>query len=158
MSYTKRQFIQAAYRKMGLAAYVYDITPDEMDAGLQDLDAMMATWNGKGIRLAYPLPGSPDYTGLDEDTSVPDSAWEAVISNLALRLAPAYGKQVAVEVKASARQGYEVLLARATAPREMQFPGTMPSGAGNKPWNSDDPFFPAPEDAVLTGSEGPLEF
>jgi len=119
---------------------------------------MMATWNGKGIRLAYPLPGSPDYAGLDEITSVPDSANEAVITNLALRLAPAYGKQVAVEVKASARQGYEVLLARATAPREMQYPGTMPSGAGNKPWNSDDPFFPAPEEAVLTGPEGPLEF
>jgi len=149
MSYTKRQFIQAAYRKIGLAAYVFDITPDEMDAAIEDLDTMMATWNGKGIRLAYPLPGSPDYAGLDEITSVPDSANE---------VAPAYGKQVAVEVKASARQGYEVLLARATAPREMQYPGTMPSGAGNKPWNSDDPFFPAPEEAVLTGPEGPLEF
>ncbi len=111
MSYTKRQFIQAAYRKIGLAAYVFDITPDEMDAAIEDLDTMMATWNGKGIRLAYPLPGSPDYAGLDEITSVPDSANEAVITNLALRLAPAYGKQVAVEVKASARQGYEVLLA-----------------------------------------------
>jgi len=83
VSYTKRQFIEAAFEEIGLAAYTFDITPEQMNSALRRLDAMMATWNGKGIRLAYPLPGSPDYAGLDEITSVPDSANEVRIRCLA---------------------------------------------------------------------------
>jgi hypothetical protein len=44
-------------------------------------------------------------------------------------------------------------------PYEQQFPGTLPSGAGNKPWRVyDDPFARPPVDPVLTGPEGPLEY
>jgi len=38
-------------------------------------------------------------------------------------------------------------------------PGSMPAGAGNKPWRVyDDPFLRRPVDPLLAGQDGPIEF
>jgi hypothetical protein len=122
MSYKKRQFISAAFEEIGLASYVFDLQPEQLQSALRRLDAMMADWNAKGIRLGYPLPSSPQDSDLDEDTLVPDSAYEAIICSLGIRLAPSYGKQVMIETKTTAKQGYDILLQRATFPLEKQLP------------------------------------
>ena len=159
MAYTKRQFVEAALTEIGLASYVFDIQPEQLEYARRRLDAMMADWNGKGIRLSYPIPASPEQGSLAEETNVPDSANEAVILNLALRLAPSYGKQIMPDTRLLAKTAYDTVLQRATAPIELQFPDTLPSGAGNKYWrDADDPFMPTPVDPVETGPEGILEF
>lgn len=159
MSYTKRQFVEAAFEEIGLAAYVFDLSPQQMESAVRRLDTMMAEWNAKGIRLAYPLPSSPQDSDIDSETTVPDSANEAIICNLGIRLAPSYGKQVMPETKVTAKMAYNTLLARATMPMEQQFPAAMPSGAGNKPWRVyDDPFLRPPYFPVDSGPEGPLEY
>jgi hypothetical protein len=158
MSYTKRQFVEEAFAELGMASYTFDLSPQQLDACLRRLDTMMATWNARGIRLGYPLPSSPQDSDLDTDTQVPDSANEAIITNLAIRLAPQYGKTVSLDTRTTAKQAYDTLLARAAFPIEQQFPRTLPMGAGQKPWRYDDPFMPAPTDPVLSGQEGPLEF
>ena len=159
MAYTKRQFVEAALTEIGLAAYVFDIQPEQLEYARRRLDAMMADWNGKGIRLSYPIPASPEQGSLAEETNVPDSANEAVILNLAVRLAPSYGKQIMPDTRLLAKTAYDTVLQRATAPIELQFPDTLPSGAGNKYWrDADDPFMPTPVDPVETGPEGILEF
>jgi len=159
MGYSKRQFVNAAFEEIGLAAYVFDLQPDQLESAMRRMDAMIADWNGKGIRIGYPLPGSPQDSDLDEPTLVPDSANQAIITNLALRIAPGYGRQVMGETKATARESYQTLLSRATYPLEQQLPGTMPSGAGNKPWRVyDDSFLRQPEDPVDAGQDGPLQY
>jgi len=159
MAYTKRQFVEAALTEIGLASYVFDIQPEQLEYARRRLDAMMADWNGKGLRLSYPIPASPEQGSLAEETNVPDSANEAVILNLAVRLAPSYGKQIMPDTRLLAKTAYDTVLQRATAPIELQFPDTLPSGAGNKYWrDADDPFMPTPEDPVETGPEGILEF
>mgnify|MGYP000518919073 CR=1 FL=1 len=45
MSYTKRQFVIAAFEEIGLASYTFDITDDELSSACRRLDAMMAEWN-----------------------------------------------------------------------------------------------------------------
>ena len=126
---------------------------------MRRIDAMMADWNGKGIRLGYPLPNSPQDSDLDEPTLVPDWANEAIITNGAVRLAPGYGKVVMPETKAVAKDSYNTLLQRATMPPEQQLPATMPAGAGNKPWRVyDNPFIRPPVDPVDAGPDGPLQF
>jgi hypothetical protein len=157
MAYTKRQFVEAAFEEAGMAAYVFDLTPQMLQSACRRMDAMMATWNAKGIRLGYPLPLSPENTDLDSETAVPDSANEAIICNLAMRIAPGYGKQATPGTMATAKAAYDTLLSRAAMPQEQQLPGTMPAGAGNKPWRYDDPYLYRPTDPVLTGQEGPLE-
>ncbi len=94
MGYTKRQYIEAALTEIGLADYVFNSTPQDLQTALRRLDGMMAEWNERGIRLGYPLPLSPQQSDLDSQTAVPDRANEAIVTNLACRIAPSYGKQV----------------------------------------------------------------
>ena len=158
MGYSKRQFVEAAFEEVGLAAYVFDLQPQQLESALRRLDAMMAEWNAKGIRLGYPLPGSPQNSDINAPSEVPDSANEAIITNLGMRIAAGYGKGIMPQTLAVAKQGYNTLLSRAAMPPEQQFPGTLPAGAGNKPWRVyDDPFLPGPVDRVAVGGDGLLE-
>lgn len=158
MGWTKLQFIEQAYDEIGLASYFYDLTAEEQQNALRKLDTMMSTWNGKGIRLSYPLPSSPSDSVISQETTVPDSANEAIYTNLAIRLAPGVGKVVSLDTKEAANSGYQTLLSRATIPKEMQYPGTMPAGAGNKPWIlNNDPFLQKPTNPVDVGSDSVLE-
>ena len=51
------------------------------------------------------------------------------------------------------------IMVRAASPTPMQLPGTMPVGAGNKPWTMQgDPFMPEPVSPLLAGQDGPIEF
>ena len=156
MGYSKRQYVEAAFEEIGMANYVFDLQPEQLESAMRRLDAMMAEWNAKGIRLGYPMPSSPQQSDLDEQTYVPDSANQAIITNLAMRIAPGYGKQVMAGTMATAKSSYNTILSKATFPTEKQFPDTLPSGAGNKPWMY-DVFLPGPEDQVLAGQDGPIE-
>lgn len=159
MGYSKRQYVSAAFEEIGLASYVFDLQPEQLESAMRRLDALMADWNGKGIRLGYPLPGSPQDSDLDEPTLVPDSANQAIITNLAIRIAPGYGKGVMPETKAIAKDSYNTLLQRATAPIPQQLPSTMPAGSGNKPWRmNDNPFIHPPVDPALAGPDGPIQY
>lgn len=159
MSATKRQFIADAFTEAGLAGYIFDLQPEQLETALRRLDTMLASWNAKGIRLGWPLPGSPECSDLDDETNVPDAANEAIILNLAIRIAPSFGKTVAAETKVFAKQAYDQLLAIAAAPGQRQFPGTLPSGAGNKSWRTNgSPFTRSPCDPLLAGPDGPLTF
>jgi len=157
MSWTKREFVNQAFEEIGFA-YGYDLDPDQLQSALSKLDGMMAQWNGKGIRLSYPLPSSPTNSTLDQETEVPDYANEAIYLNLALRIAPGFGKVPARELKQFAKQAYNVLLSRSTIPSERQITD-LPKGAGNKPWRlTDDPFLDPVTDTLDAGPDSELEF
>ena len=158
MGYTKRQFITGAFEEIGLADYVFDLQPEQLQSAVRRLDSMMMEWNAQGIRLGYPIASSPQDSDLDTETNTPDSAWEAVITNLAIRIAPGYGKTVSPDTKVSAKGAYNILLQRATYPLEQQLPGTMPIGQGNKPWRWDNPYVNRPADPVDAGPDGPFEW
>lgn len=159
MGWTKRQFIEQAFEEIGMASYAFDIGPEQMQSALRRLDTQMATWNARGIRLSYPLPSSPEDSDLDEQTNVPDSSNEAIYSNLAIKLAPSYGKQVMPDTKAAAKESYNTLLSRAAMPVQQQLPNTMPAGAGNKTWRIDgNPFIRQRVNTLLAGGDGPIEF
>ena len=158
MGYTKRQFITGAFEEIGLADYVFDLQPEQLQSAVRRLDSMMMEWNAQGIRLGYPIASSPQDSDLDTETNTPDSAWEAVITNLAIRIAPGYGKAVSPDTKVSAKGAYNILLQRATYPLEQQLPSTMPIGQGNKPWRWDNPYVNRPADPVDAGPDGPFEW
>jgi hypothetical protein len=154
---TKRQLIEAAHAELGLADYVFDLPSEQLQLALRRLDAMMADWNGMGVRLAYPIPGSVEGGDLDADAGVPDRAWEAVVTNLAIRLAPSFGKQVAAETKAGAERGLNMLMGKVPPP-EMTL-GRIPAGAGNKPWRWNlDPFLEPAQPTLDAGPDSELEF
>lgn len=142
MSYTVRQFVERAFEEIGMASYVFDLSPDMLQRAAGRLYAMLAEWNAKGVHISAPSTGNPDSIDLDTETTIPDIANETIIASLAIRLAPSYGKTVSVDTKVTAKQGYTTLMSLSAFPREKQFPSTLPAGAGNKPWL--DPFMPPP--------------
>jgi len=141
--------------EIGLASYAFDLMPEQREAALRRLDSMMAEWNGRGLRLGYPVPDNPADSDIDDSSNIPDAAWEAIITNLALRIAPSYGKQVNPETKVTARHSLNTIFARASLPTEMKLP-SMPSGAGNKA--IDNPFTPAPSSDLIAGQDAVLDF
>ena len=154
---TKRQLIVAAHAELGLSDYVFDLPAEQLQLALLRLDSMMADWNSMGLRLGYAIPGSVEGGDLDTEAGVPDRAWEAIITNLAIRLAPSFGKQVAPETKASAERGLSMLLGK-NMPPQMSY-GYIPAGAGNKPWRWNlDPFLEPAEPTIDVGPDGELDF
>jgi len=159
MGWKKRDFVTQAFEEIGYASYIYDAMPEQLESVLLSLDAMMATWNAKGIRVGYPISSSPSGADLDQETNVPDAANEAIYTNLAKRIAPRFGKMLSQETKQAAKEGYDALLIKTAMPMEMQLPNTMPAGAGSRTWRTNNgPFLKTPVDPLLAGQDDDIEF
>lgn len=159
MGWTKKQLISEALGELSLQGYEFDISPEEQITALRRLDTMMATWDAKGIRLGYAFPSGPDDSDPDTESGLPDTAVETVYLNLAVRLAPGYGKQVSPDTKRSASEGFDALMAAAAMPRQQQLPNTLPRGAGNRTvYGYPGPFFPGPcRDPLRIAQGGDLD-
>jgi len=159
MSWTKRQLVTQAFEEIGLAAYVFDLTPEQLESALRRMDAMVGGWSANGARIAYPLPSSPQLSDLDAESNIPDFANEALYLGLAVRLAPSFGKTVSPETKAFADMAYSNMANQVAIPTpERQMPQTLPRGQGTKPWrNFNNPFCQRPEDPLLAGSDGKID-
>ena len=155
MSWTKGDLVNEAFSEIGIASYEFDTSPEERIAAIRRLDMMMAEWNGRGLRLGYPLPDGPDCSSTDDDSGIPDWAVEPVVLNLAIRMAPSYGKTLPPDTKAVARRGLTTLYNMSTVPVEMQFQ-QMPKGAGYK--ETERRFTRYPKDKLAVGEDGFWDF
>lgn len=147
-----------ALEQIGIAPHEYDAKPEWLESGMRMLDAMMATWNAKGIRLGYPLPSSPEGSDLDAETEVNDAANEAIYLQLAIRMAPSFGRAMSPSLQSNAGDALRALFALSTRPIEQQIT-SLPAGAGHKTWRlDDDPFLLPATDNLLAGQDDELEF
>lgn len=158
--WTKRQLIQRAFEEIGLASYVFDLTPEQLESARRTMNAMVGGWDANGVRIGYPFPKDADSDDLDDQCNIPGYAIEAIYLGLALRLAPALGKTVSPETKLFADMAYGNMANQCAIPTpERQLPHTMPRGQGTKPWrNFNNPFINRPPAPILAGSDNPIEF
>lgn len=150
---TKRQIIELAYSSVGLAGFIYDLTPEQVELARKMLDAQMAMWNAKGIRVAWPIPSSPEQGDIDEEIDLPDYALEATYLNLGIRIAPVHGKQVAPDYKTSARMAYDAMLINVVEPATREMPAGYPLGAGYKGFGIGRRWTTGPDPALSTGND-----
>lgn len=160
MTWTKRQLITQAYEEIGLALYVFDLTPEQLESARRRLNAMVAGWNANGVRINFPLPADADSDDIDQECGIPDYAIEALYLGLALRLAPSIGKTVSPETKQFADMAYSNLANQTAIPTpERQLPITTPRGQGTKPWrNFNNPFVNVQPPPILAGSDNAIDF
>lgn len=155
-SWTKREIVHTAYEEIGLANYVYDLAPEQLQGAVNRLDTMMAQFNMRGIRLSYPLFSNPRSIKLDDETELPDYAVEAIILQLALRIAPSVGKEVSLETRANAKSSLNNLYATVAFPNErVGNVDGVPAGAGYK--RTRKTLNPAPQ-RIDAGNDSPLDF
>jgi hypothetical protein len=134
---TKRQIILDAFAEIGLASYAFDLSPEQMQAALKQLDRMVSTWSTNGLKMGY----FPTFDDLDEETFTPDASHDALVMNLAVRLAPSYGKTPSPDTKKAARGALRSLYNLSAAPMPMKMDAHLvPSGQGNRTWG-DDPVY-----------------
>lgn len=135
MAWTKIQFIEAAFTEIGMASYVYDADPEDLQAAMMRLDAMMAEWHKRGIQIGWPVATDPKTADLDTDTLAPWSANSAIYLNLALRISPSIGKEPSAQTRIDAKMAFNTLQGQFTKPRLKRMRG-LPSGAGNRRFGS----------------------
>ncbi|WP_202741487.1 packaged DNA stabilization gp4 family protein [Acinetobacter sp. 'aerobic (ED)'] len=157
MSWTKRQIIDQAHEEIGLAATSFDLQPDQYESARRKLDTMVAGWSSKNIQIGYPLPSEANSSDLDQETNVPDYAYEALYLNLAIRIAPAFGKTVSPDTKQQADSAYRNVLRMAlNNPPQMKYSCSLPSGAGHK--NSCNKYIVNKQDNKVLTPKQSLEF
>lgn len=139
MSYTKGQLVSAALNEIGIAGYEFDLIPEQIAEGVNRLDSMMASWSARGIILSYPLNSEAYGSRSEDDSMIPDSSIEAVVTNLALRLASSYGKQTSNELRSTAKSSLNDLFSKSNKIVERPLP-LRTIGAGYK--NYERPFLP----------------
>lgn len=156
MSWTKRQIIEKAFEEIGMAAFVFDLQPEQVESARRTMDAMAAMWSSKRIQLGYPLPSEADSSDLDQQSNIPDYAIEAFYLNLAKRLASTFGKVLTPDKNTLAKEGYENLLRMAVSnPPQMKYACSLPAGAGNK---TCDPFIVNRQDNAVLAPNQDAEF
>lgn len=133
MPQTKQFFIEKAFNEIGLAAYVFDLQPEDWASALSTANGMIGEWMGNGILIGdWPIPDTPDDDTINTVVSVPFTNWRAIWTNLGIALAPNVGKSPEGPTIALARLSYRMLLNKRLVIPEMKRPSTMPIGQG---WN-----------------------
>jgi hypothetical protein len=153
---TKEELINDAYEELGLANYVFDLQPEEQLTGLRRCDRLGAQWDALGIRIGYNLPVEFSDSKLSDESGVPDWAWAAFVSNLAVSLAPTIGKQVPPATLLAAKRGYDALLIGNYEIPQMEMPRHMPIGTGNRRNTKTQVFF-ATHQRLTTTHDAELE-
>lgn len=119
---------------------------DETQSAIRALNNMMTAWDADGLPLGFEL-----VTGPGDPVTVPDSTLEAIIFNLAVRLAPQFGVTVGPGLAINARQSFQSLTLQIVRISPSAFPSNTPVGTGV----SDD--FGFSDERFFKGREAQLE-
>jgi hypothetical protein len=107
---TRSVILSRAFGRIGITDYAYGVTADEQADARTSLNAMMAEWFGSGVDLAYTPSADADNDAVAMTT--PEWADAAIWNNLALRLAPDYGKEPSRDLRRDAKRGYDLCVAK----------------------------------------------
>jgi hypothetical protein len=124
---TKRDLIAAALEELGMAEYIFDATPEELQSFLRRLDAIAAEWDGQRVRVGYNFG-----TDITAQAGIPDTARDCFSLHLAIRMAPSFGKAVSGDTRVAAAQAFNAMLVARRVMPEVQLPAGMPVGTGTK--------------------------
>lgn len=97
--------IKGAYELIGVADPEETIDDALGQRGVKTLNQMIARWQRDGVGISY-----TQITTVQDDITAPIETHEAIEANLALKLAPRFGRSASAEVQAAARYGYDALL------------------------------------------------
>ena len=130
MGWTKAQFISAAFEELGLADHVFDLSPEQIQSALVRLESYVGRL--KGISFHWPFSIDPSSSNLNLDTKCPDYAVEAIFLNLAIALAPSYGKTLSQFTIKNAADAYNTMINWSSDLPPVRLMGRQISWAGNK--------------------------
>lgn len=155
---TKAQLVERAFTELGLPPWTYTLVPEQLVAGCELMDGMVAQWADiNGVRIAYNFDPNPDASA-----GVALSLERALILQLAIALAPQLGKTPSEQTLALGESAWQALLIAAAQPPQTNLPSNMPRGAGTKPYRFSpyNRFLPSPAvpELGVSGNGTELDF
>jgi len=144
---TKRQILTEAFEEIGLAGYIFNLAPADVMSALRKLDALVASWEASGLTYGWPFSSNPNDSDPDDEITVPDAAIQPLVCNLALRIAPSFGKQASIETRSAALSGLNILRTQRAFIPKQQFADNVPIGSGNYRGSTLQPYF-TPENPI----------
>lgn len=136
----KRQIADEAFAEIGIASYAFDVSAGEIVIAIRRLDGLAAQWYPQGIAAGYIFPAAGEFSDPDDEAGIPDAAYTMYYTNLALRLAPTYGKTISAQTLLMAKQAIEDFRLGVTSIPERCYPSTMPVGHGSGRSVRDNPY------------------
>lgn len=123
-----------AYSKLRINGLTVEPTPEELELALGELENMMAELQSRGMAMGYNFENEPDP---NSDLGVPQQFWNMVNTNLAVRLAANFNKQIPPQLELQASQSMSNAAARCAADRVRQviYPARQPVGGGSRVFN-----------------------
>ncbi len=126
MTTTVTQIVTGALMLLEIRVAESQVTPAEAEDGLASLNDMMNEWNVDGINVGYET-----LQNIEDILHVDLGSIGAIKANLAVYIAPEYGKAVSQALAMRAKVGKRSL--RASIPiNPSQYPDTLPIGSGNE--------------------------
>lgn len=136
---TGTSLIEGALQEIGVVSVAVPSSPEQITHGFIKLNSMINLWLSWGIVMKWvpiTIPG--------EDLSEPIDATNAIVTNLAIILAPAYSKPVSQDLRNNARielNEVKSLYQEVCIPDKV-VSSTLPLGAGNSKGIDSRVFFP----------------
>lgn len=126
MATTVLDIVTGALQLLEIRVAESGVTPSEGVDGLAGLNDMMNEWNVDGIDVGY-----ESLTDTADEIFVDLGAIGAMKANLAMYIAPEYGRTPSASLEERARRSKKSL--RASIPLNgSQFPDSLPIGSGNE--------------------------
>lgn len=152
MAKTKGDIVRKALRKIGVAssATLTQVEPESMADALEDLEDMMAQWDAEGIKIGYAFSVDPPQP--DDDSMLPDWAWNGAALCLANQIAIDYQRPVTQDMKTDAYEAKMAIRKAIVFVPSLARRNDMPMGQGNKSYMSRHRFYM--EKHPLTDEDG----
>ncbi len=124
---TALEVINKALSLIGAKDAYNDADSVDIATGIESLNDLMMTLDADGIKLGY-----QKVSAQTDEIGVPDWALSMVKYNLAMALAPEYGKAVPASVAVIGQGALEIARSRTVEWPNPDFPNTLPVGSGNE--------------------------
>lgn len=126
---TKGDIVDQAFIQLRISGLTSNASPEDSKMAAVVLESMMLAWTNKGLNLGWIKDADITDPDLQEDSGLSDSSYEAAYVNLAVKLAPAFGKPP-TQLDSFARELYAGLFS--TELPVQQNNEYMPLGSGNR--------------------------
>lgn len=126
----KIDIIKRAYSELRISGLTVEPTPEDLELALCKLEDMMAEFDSRNMNVGYLFEDEPDPNSA---VGVTRAYWQALATNLAVRLIPSFNKQVPDTLLAQASQSLSSMAGRCAAERIRPVlpPSRQPIGSGN---------------------------
>ncbi len=143
---TASELITAALGQTLTRSADIPLEPDELQDAIFQLNNMMTSWN---LALGYTVVSNPN-----DEITTPDFAIDAMVQNLAVRIAPGFGGIVDADLRQNAREAKRDLLKIVVTVGPARYPSTLPRGSGNTRTSTRNRIFYPPSAGEIEQEQG----